>query len=280
MSDLSVFENKQEETGIAYYLFPKEYPLFKATTNVHNSGVLELKPNVPYFFGLKNTNEEYIASYEKEYGIIFEYKTTRPYKLVALDDKMTQRTLYESAPENIREILENNYGYSSNIRNSVGEKDKAFARYLCSLGYDGYATNDMATDFGGKFHIELLICNVDGLDFVGQITPQDRAEYIIEDAKSRNLSKQMKEQRAENKRKRRPLREIDGNFEPRNRLFDDGNIIEPRNRLFDDEDMFGSNTMLEFGGKRRKKTKRRTNKKRRQSRKKNQSRKNRRSRLR
>lgn len=266
MSDLSVFDNKIEESGISYYLFPVDYPLFKAHSVLDKGPVMELRPNKPYFFGLKNTNEDYVESYENEYGVIFEFITTRPYKLVALDDKPTQETLYRDAPEDIKTILENNYGYSSNIRNSVGEKDKIFANYLCSLGYDGYATNVMATDFGGKFHIELLICNTDGLESVGQFTTESRAETIIENGKSRKLANQMKDQRAENKKKRRAVFDDDDEptFGTRNRLFDD----EPNNGLFDDEPRNG----LGFGGKRKRKTKRRVNKKKRQTKKRRHSR--------
>ena len=74
-----------QENGIYYYIIPKNYPLFKATNNYDiNTGGLFLTPNRFYFFGAKDENPEYIESYEEIYGIIFEFVTTREYKLLAI----------------------------------------------------------------------------------------------------------------------------------------------------------------------------------------------------
>ena len=196
MSDLSVFSKKVLEKGINYYVFPLNYPLFKANKILDRGSVVSLQPNRPYFFGLKNTDPEYIEDYEREYGVIFEFVTTRVYKLVALDDNVTQNTLYDSAPENIKVILEDNYGLNTGIRDSVSEPDRIISDYICSLGYDGYAINYMKTDnIGGTFHPELMICNADGIQYVGKVTPDSRVESIIERGKLEKLSKQMKETR-------------------------------------------------------------------------------------
>lgn len=196
MSDLSVFSKKVLEKDINYYVFPVNYPLFKANKILDRGSLVSLKPNRPCFFGLKNTDPEYIEDYEREYGVIFEFVTTRVYKLVALDDKLTQTTLYNSAPENIKVILEDNYGLNTGIRDSVSESDNIISAYICSLGYDGYAINYMKTDnIGGTFHPELMICNADGIQYVGKVTPDSRVESIIERGKLEKLSKQMKETR-------------------------------------------------------------------------------------
>ena len=103
-------------------------------------------------------NPEYIESYEDEYGVIFEFVTMREYRLIALDDKQTQTTLYQNAPANIKRILENNYGYHNDLRNSVSGPDREISQYICSLGYDGYGIHDMRTDnMGGIFPITCCI---------------------------------------------------------------------------------------------------------------------------
>jgi hypothetical protein len=136
-----------------------------------------VKPNKPYFFGLKKTDPNYIESYEDEYGVIFEFETMRPYKLIALDDHLSQTTLYNKAPSNIKEILVNNYGFNNGLRKSESEPDREISAYICSQGYDGYAIYDMKTDnIGGKFHAELMVCDASGIHFVKQVTPDKRVQ--------------------------------------------------------------------------------------------------------
>lgn len=207
-SDLSVFDHPIEEDGMNYYVFPAGYPLFKA--NQTNKETIFSK-GYPSFFGMKNMLPEYIKSYEDEYGIIFEYITRHELNLLALDDPVTQSNLYNKAPSEIQKILKDNYGYIDNdgngtgIRNSVGEKDKQFAKFLCSFGYDGYATNKMKTDFGGEFHIELLICDASTeIEFVRRITNDaQKIESILEKAKLKRLGEMQEAKRQEAKRNKK-----------------------------------------------------------------------------
>lgn len=246
MSDLSVFDNKINENGILYYNFPSGYPLFKANKLLNQGPVITLLPNVPYFFGLKNMNPEYISSYEDEYGVIFEFVTTRPYKLLALDDKKTQEVIYSTAPNNIKSILERNYGYNNGNRDSVSESDRILSDYLCKNGYEGYAIHNMQTDMGGKFHDELMICNADGVQYVKQVTPDSRVNNIIESGKLKSLSKSMKNSRKQNRMS------IQNNNEPVKKLFSDDNNDNDnkpvKKLLFDDDDDFN-------GGRKSKKNK-------------------------
>lgn len=252
MNNLQIFDSPIEEANMKYYMFPENYPLFKAYKLEDPPG---FTLNQPYFFGIQNMNNDYIESYEDEYGVIFEFVTTKPYKLVALDDKNTQTTLYTNAPQNIKTILENNYGYKTNLRDSVGEKDREFAIYLCSLGYDGYATNVMSTNFGGKFHMELLLCNAaNGIKFVKQITSQSRKNSILEKAKIDKISQDLKDKRKKNNNSYSSV------MKPSRSLFndDDDNIIPKSNRtLFDDDDDMLPNSSTKkklFGGKYKKKS--------------------------
>jgi len=188
---------KIEENGIYYYIVPEGLPLFKATKNeddiINNNG---LDPSKFYFFGVKNMDPKYIKSYEKEYGVIFEFTTTREYKLLALDDKATQTKLYKmkNITKDIKQILEENYGYENNERDSDSDKDRKLSEFLCSNNFDGYAIHNMKTQLGGTFHDELMICNMDGINNIGKlITPPERVEQILEDTKLKSYAPKKKE---------------------------------------------------------------------------------------
>jgi hypothetical protein len=198
-----MLENIQEsnENGMLYYIIPQDYPLFKATKSYDTaSGGLFLDPKGYYFFGVKDENPDYIESYEKEYGIIFEFITTRPYKLLALDKKETLDKLYQNAPEEIRNILDNNYGYTNGLRNSETTSDHVLSEYICRTGgYDGYAIKHMATDFDGSFHPEFMFCDISSINYVKKVTTDVRVNEILEREKEKTFSKKLKEER-KNKR--------------------------------------------------------------------------------
>lgn len=182
----------REVDGMIYYIVPAGLPLFKATkTYDPRTQGLHLNPNAHYFFGVRNMDRGYIASYEEEYGIIFEFITTRQYKLLALDKKETQTQLYNSAPEDIKTILRKNYGYVSGIRNSVNEADQRLSKYLCTQGYDGYAIHHMETDFGGSFHPEFMICNIqNGIQYVRQVTGESQMHAILDKEREKQVEQQ------------------------------------------------------------------------------------------
>ncbi len=254
MSYLTIFDNKVEENGLKYYIIPQNYPLFKAKKITNNKEVyIELLDGHAYFFGIKDLNDEYLRSYEQLYGVIFEYKTKSQIKLLALDDKQTQKNLYNNAPKEIKDILENNYGYYNNIRNSVPEPDKTLGRYLCSTGNQGYGIFKMKTDLGGIFHPELLICNATNfVELVGQITPNNRIDSIIEASKLDELKKEMEKKRKVKGKYSSNYSDIpklrlfgddddDPDYLPRTKLFgdDDNPDYLPRTKLFRDDDKIG-----------------------------------------
>jgi hypothetical protein len=186
---------KVKENGISYYIIPSGYKLFKATKEYNGKdSCINLEPSGFYFFGEHNKDTDYIEGYEELYGIIFEFVTTREYKLLALDDKETQNTIYNNntVPKNIKTILTENYGYYDNKRNSVGEKDKKISEYLCGKDYDGYAIQSMETDFGGEYHPEFMICKIDGVECVGRITSDKRVEEILKDVRYKKMTENLK----------------------------------------------------------------------------------------
>lgn len=174
---------KIKEGDVYYYVLNTGLPLYKAT-NIYNKNAnkIVLDPNGFYFFGVKNEDPKYIASYEKLYGVIHEFKTTREYKLLAFDESITREYIHKNAKDDkIKTILKNNYGHTSGIRDSDSNADRELSKYLCSNGYDGYAIHDMATDFGGKFHDEFMICNIDGIEYVKMVSDKKRIPNILGD---------------------------------------------------------------------------------------------------
>jgi hypothetical protein len=180
------------ENGIVYYIIPNNYPLFKATKTYDvASGGLHLSPEGFYFFGVKDENPVYIESYEEEYGVIFEFVTTHPYKLLALDKKETQTKLYENAPIEIKQILEDNYGYINGLRYSDSNSDRKLSEYICRQGYQGYGIKHMQTSFEGSFHPEFMFCDINGIDYVKKVTSDQRVNEILQSEKEKKISNQL-----------------------------------------------------------------------------------------
>jgi len=248
---------KIEENGIYYYIVPEEFPLFKASTIYDEKNPrLNLRPSGFYFFGVKNTNPEYIESYEKEYGIIHEFKTLRPYKLLALDEFDTQKYIYENANREIKDILEKNYGYNDKNRqlkrDSESDNDRILSQYLCSnADCDGYAVHNMSTYGVGLFHDEFMICKMDGIEYVQQITrDEEKIQNILQNAELKRHAKEMKESRQKK-------RQLENRFVS-SPVKIKGNLFGKQRSLFDDDD----DEILNNGGNKKRTYKKRLNKKR------------------
>jgi hypothetical protein len=260
-TNLNPFDNntiqKIQEGGIYYYILPEGLPLFKASTIYdEKSPRLIFKRAGPYFFGVKNMNPEYIESYEAEYGIIHEFRTNRQYKLLALDDITTQKHIYENANTEIQDILEKNYGYNDkNLqlkRDSESDNDRILSQYLCSnADCDGYAVHNMTTYGVGLFHDEFMICKMDGIEYVEQITKDTtKIQNILQGAELKRHAKNMKESR----QKKRPYNSF--NSSP---IKIRGNLFGKQRSLFEDDD---DDDILNNGGNKKRTYKKRLNKKR------------------
>jgi hypothetical protein len=258
MSDHQIFSTTIEKNGYRYYVVPKDYPLFKALNSFRNPNNISLilSPNKPYFFGLKNNDPEYIRDYEEEYGVIFEYVTTEPIELLALDDQRTMNKLYKEAPQDIQKVLEKNYGYYTKSRLSEADPDRIFSNYLCSIGETGYAIYEMDTDFGGKFHPELLICNANEyVQFIKQVTVDSvRIKEIIEMGKMKQMKSNLEQSRKDAKKKG-TQRLFEQDFNNLNSFKTNRNLF---NDFIDDDDI----TYKKNGGTKKKKTNKRIKKKR------------------
>ena len=76
------------------------------------------------------------------------------------------------------------------------------ADFLCNLQIDGYLTDTMNTEAGGSFHREIVICNPkDKLEYVKQITDNERADLLKKEWKLKQIELQDKE----NRKKKKPI---------------------------------------------------------------------------
>ena len=194
MIDLSTYLQLDTNDDMYYYILPSNFSIYRGDTSIDKKS-FSFPNNTPFFFG---TNVEEV----EQYGIVFEFRTTREYKLIAIDNFQTQQRLYKNATPDIQQILKKNYGYSTSgiqTRDSVSAKDIAFSNYLCKQGYDGYAINDMDTDLD-KFHQEIVICSPQTIQLVKQITTDPKEIQRFMDKKRMvDMGKTM-----DVKRKKRP----------------------------------------------------------------------------
>ena len=210
-----------DETKYKYYIIPEKFPLFKATRRPS----IEFEDFKPYFFGLVYETTDEIDEYENLYGAIYKFETTKELRLLALDDPQTIQNLYNNTnDENIQRILINNYGLNSGIRNSVADKDREIANYLCENNFEGYAINTMKADLGGKFHPEFLICDakncVEQVDIITK--DENKIRNMVQEYRLKEQSVNLREAR---RNKKRPIRSP---------------VSSPPKRLFDAETTYDS----------------------------------------
>lgn len=119
----------------------------------------------PAYFGFDEPNVS------ENYGFAFAYKTTQPYKLLAIDSQNTLEYLWGLAAdrEDVRNTLTMCFGYHPDkpekpqIRESNEGLDYVLVRFLCEPIFrekelHGYAGDYIATAGGGRFHPECVMC--------------------------------------------------------------------------------------------------------------------------
>jgi hypothetical protein len=171
--DASVYENMDLEleekmvNGIHYhvYVLPKGTTIYRGDTvayldyTKYGDDLPKLaKPNT--FFTLFETEANM-------YGVPFEYKTTKIMYLLAMDKPDTNGAFYDNAPNDIKPLLKQNYGWETGMRDSDASKDDKVAHYICSVGLDGYASEPMdGSGIRPKLPSEILICGNKNVQFV------------------------------------------------------------------------------------------------------------------
>ena len=131
----------------------------------------------PTFFGLAPDD---VA----QYGIIHAWTATKDIELLHLDNPDVMKDIYDVAPEHVKTVLQENYGYqpgSNTIGHSISifEKDKVFYEYLCTTGSHGYASTRSEGEENSAY--EIMICNPgpDSFRFSGIALPSDVGDKIL-----------------------------------------------------------------------------------------------------
>ena len=136
-----------KKKGNKYYIIPEHTLIYRG------GNISDLRDNA--FFGFN-------VDHVKQYGNVSEYKTNKQLKVLALMEMDTNSKFYKSAPENIKNALNEAYSYNKpeRVRVSNPTDDYGVVNYLCDEKYHGYAMHsNYKTDSGSKFHAELVICN-------------------------------------------------------------------------------------------------------------------------
>ena len=162
--DSSEFNFKEiTEDGITYYIIPEGTILYHGSNNISFPEQLQEKRHT--FFAL---TKDYAQKYAKESGNIFKFHANKEMRLVAIDKP--NETLYQNAPVKIQKIMNENYGFhNDHKRKSIPDKDNTLSMYLCEVGYDGYAANNMSgvSNVGDDdLDPEVIICDKQNLKFI------------------------------------------------------------------------------------------------------------------
>jgi hypothetical protein len=160
--DINGADVHDESNGNKYYKLPKKTQLYRGS-DTESSHIVQ--PNRPSFFGFTLEAVEQYGAYAHTYSITAELK------LLAIMEMDTSSNFYKEAPENIKKILDTNFGYiTKDLRYSPADysnqTDKKVMKYLCGKYqiYHGYAMNGLKTKNTGitggseTFPAELAVC--------------------------------------------------------------------------------------------------------------------------
>lgn len=191
------FFEKREMYGINMYIIPVGTTLYRGDSNFTDINDSELLKGDHKFF----TPD---VEYADKYGIVFEFKTNKELQLVALDD--ISQDFFTNAPEEIQDILEDNYGYSSHKRNSVEKKDRKLSEYICAQGYQGYAANTMESKgFDDDLNAEVIICNAEEhMERIRRVTGESQIQSKLDELKMRKTERDRVGTRKKPRRENKP----------------------------------------------------------------------------
>jgi len=201
--------NENDDVDNDYYKLPADTHLYRGDNNETPGHLSKIKPR---FFA-------YTKDAANTYGeILFKFAVKNDLLLLAVDKNIDN--FYKEAPENIKMILENNYGYIPNdanntrVRVSDYGKDNELLNYICNnTKFDGYATDlmDKPRIEGGSFHHEITICDYSNIsemvENISDKTTRMNQSIIQEGVKARMISEIDREKREEKKMQKRQDRE-------------------------------------------------------------------------
>ena len=188
------------------YVIPQGTPLYRGESSINEPTYNLTESKFPTFVGFVKDD------IEKNYGITYEFTTKQEIRCIAIDLLNEGSPFYVNSSRKIKTILENNYGLLNKERVSESDNDKTLANYVCDLGYDGYAIQNMDTKFD-TFHAEIALCNASiKLNQPGvRVTSPEKA-------------KQLKQESILIKNK--PTKQS-------RRVYEDNSPVKPMNGLFD-----------------------------------------------
>ena len=174
-------------------LYRGDTPFYIANKDVQSKS-LEQKAT---FFGVEPDDVE-------QYGIIHSWTVPQDIELLHLDNPEVMKSVYNQAPERVKDVLERNYGYDpkTNIignSKSIFERDRIFYEYLCTTESPGYASTRYEGEVISSY--EVMVCNPNNFVFSEIVLPsgvKDEPSYIDEETKKyyerinpkKNLGKQ------------------------------------------------------------------------------------------
>ena len=133
------------------YIIPQGMSLYRGESSINEPTYNLTESKFPIFFGFVKDD------IEKNYGITYEFTTKQEIRCIAIDLLNESSPFYVNSSPKIKTILETNYGLLTKKRLSENDNDKILANYVCDLGYDGYAIQNMETEFD-TFHAEIALC--------------------------------------------------------------------------------------------------------------------------
>jgi len=141
-----------DATNNPIYVIPQGTHLYRGESSINQPTYNLTESKFPTFFGFVKDD------IEKNYGITYEFTTKQEIRCIAIDLLNESSPFYVNSSPKIKTILETNYGLLTKKRLSENDNDKILANYVCDLGYDGYAIQNMETEFD-TFHAEIALCN-------------------------------------------------------------------------------------------------------------------------
>lgn len=263
------------------YRIPTGTKLFKSYRDKLEKWSLDkvIPVKSPAYFGFDEPNVS------ENYGFAFAYKTTQPYELLAIDRKKTLAFLWDLAEgnRNVRKSLTMGFGYNPEnpekpqIRTSDEDLDYVLVHFLCEKGYTGYAGDYIATEGGGRFHPECVICgdpvNVElnpeynVTEKLGLASPIEKHPEILRmlTERNKNINPQKPDQDTNQNQSKRSFNMVDrlfGNEDSENgdSENEDSENEDSNNKKTKTDDLSNRNLFKDFGGGSRRK--KRTQKKR------------------
>jgi hypothetical protein len=159
-------------------LYRGDTPFYIANKDVQSRS-LEKKPT---FFGVEPDDV-------KQYGIIHSWTVPQDIELLHLDNPEVMKRVYDHAPEHVKDVLKENYGYNQDTNiigysNSIFEQDRIFYEYLCTTGSPGYASTRYEGEEISSY--EVMVCDPNNFVFSEIVLPsgvKDKPSYIDEETK-------------------------------------------------------------------------------------------------